>query len=113
MKNPTPRQGKKLLLILRIATGGLVSAILLLFGTANLINPEVTRSDLNQNTLICVMMIITGLVAVYGIFCPYYGGLLLFACAVGMGLIFKGFFHNPITPPGDDHRNHFLCFRIP
>lgn len=98
MKNPVTRHRKNQLLVIRMVTGGLMAAILLLFGTSNLINPDVPENYLNQNTRICVMMIIAGLVAVYGIFRPYSGGLLLCACAVGMGFIYRGFFHNPLTP---------------
>ncbi len=98
MKDHATMHRKNLLLILRIATGGLMAAILLLFGTASLINPDVPESYLNQNTRICVMMMITGVISVYSLFHPYSGGLLLCVCAAGMGIIFKGFFHNPLTP---------------
>ena len=75
-----------------------MALFLLLFGVANLINPEVSESFLDQNTRICVMMIITGVVAVYAIFSPLTGGILLCVLAVGLGFVFGGFFHNPITP---------------
>ncbi len=75
-----------------------MALFLLLFGVANLINPDVSERFLDQNTRICVMMIITGFVAVYAIFCPLTGGIILCIFAVGLGFVFGGFFHNPITP---------------
>jgi hypothetical protein len=87
-----------MLKIIRIIVGALSALFLLLFGVANLINPEVGESHLDQNTRICLMMIITGLVAVYAIFRPLTGGILLCISAVGLSIIFGGFFHNPITP---------------
>lgn len=83
--------------IIRIM-GIVMASFLWLFGLGNLINPTVPESYLDQNTRICVMMMITGVITVYSLFRPFSGGLLLCACAAGMGLIFKGFFHNPITP---------------
>lgn len=87
-----------MLKIIRIIVGALMALFLLLFGVANLINPEVGESHLDQNTRICVMMIITGLAAIYAIFQPLTGGILLCFLSVGLGFIFSGFFHNPITP---------------
>jgi hypothetical protein len=87
-----------MLKIVRIIVGALTDLFLLLFGVANLINPDVSESDLSQNTLICVMMIITGLFAVYAIFRPLTGGILLCISALGLGFIFGGLLHNPITP---------------
>ncbi|MHC1777768.1 MAG: hypothetical protein AB9834_20380 [Lentimicrobium sp.] len=83
--------------IIRIM-GIVMASFLWLFGLGNLINPTVPENYLDQNTRICVMMMITGVIAVYSLFRPYSGGLLLCACAAGMGIIFKGFFHNPLTP---------------
>jgi len=83
---------------LRIVLGILIASFLLLFGLGNLIYPDVPESFIAQNTRICSMMIIAGLVMAYAVFRPYYGGLLLIACSVGMGFAFRGFFHNPLTP---------------
>ena len=87
-----------MLKIIRIIVGALMALFLPLFGVANLINPEVSESFLDQNTRICVMMIITGLAAVYTIFRPLTGGVLLCILAVGLSFVFGGLFHNPITP---------------
>ena len=75
-----------------------MALFLLLFGVGYLINPEVPESYINQNTRICIMMIVTGVVAAYAIFRPLTGGVLLCICACGLGYIFHGFFHNPMTP---------------
>lgn len=87
-----------MLKIIRIIVGALTALFLLLFGVANLINPEVSENFLDQNTRICVMMIITGVVAVSAIFRPLTGGILLCISAVGLSIVFGGFLHNPITP---------------
>ena len=87
-----------MLKIIRTILGVLSALFLLLFGAANLINPEVPESYINQNTRICVMMIVTGVVSVYAIFRPLTGGILLCGSAVGLAIIFGSFFHNPITP---------------
>jgi len=87
-----------MLKIIRIIVGAITALFLLLFGAANLIHPEVSESFLDQNTRICVMMIITGVAAVYAIFQPLTGGILLCVLAVGLSFVFGGFFHNPITP---------------
>jgi hypothetical protein len=84
--------------IITIILGALLALILLLFGVGNLIDPEVTESYLDQNTRVCVMMIITGVGAVYSLFRPFTGGVLLCICAVGLSFVFGGFLHNPITP---------------
>ena len=59
----------------------------LLFGIANLINPDVPDDYLNQNTRVCVMLIITGVVSIYALFRPYSGGILLCIIAVSFGFI--------------------------
>ena len=76
----------------------LVACVLLLFGAGNLIHPDVSETYLNQNTRICLMMIITGLFAVYSVFRPLSGGILLCVCVVGLTLVFRGFLRNPVTP---------------
>ena len=80
-----------------IVLGVLLATVLLLFGVAELLHPEVPASYLALNTRICVMMILTGLVSIYALFRPYSGGFLLCICAVVLGFIFGGFFRNPIT----------------
>ena len=87
-----------MLKIIRIILGVLAAFFLLLYAVVNLINPEVSESYLNQNTLICVMMIITGVVVVFAIFRSLFGGILLCILSVVLGFVFGGFFHNPITP---------------
>ena len=87
-----------ILRIFRIILGVLTALFLLFFGVANLISPEVSESYSDQNTRICLMMILTGIVAVYAIFRPLTGGILLCLFAVGLGFVFGGFLHNPITP---------------
>ena len=86
-----------LLTVIIIVLGVLLATILLLFGVANLINPDVPSSYLALNTRVCVMMILTGLVSIYALFRPYSGGFFLSICAVVLSFIFGGFFRNPIT----------------
>lgn len=81
----------KILTGMRIVAGLLLALFLLLFGLGNLIYPDVPESFIAQNTRICIVMIVTGLVMVYALFQPYSGGLLLIACSVGMGIVFRGF----------------------
>jgi hypothetical protein len=87
-----------MLKIIRIIPGALTAFFLLLFGFANLLVPVVPESYLDQNTRICIMMLITGLGAVYAILRPMTGGVLLCVFSMGLGFVFGGFFHNPITP---------------
>ena len=90
--NPSP-----ILSAITILLGVLMASFLLLFGVANLINPDVPDSYLDQNTRVCVIVILTGLVSIYALFRPYSGGFFLFICAVVLSFIFGGFFRNPIT----------------
>ena len=73
--------------IITITLGVLMAFFFLLFGIANLINPDVPDDYLNQNTRVCVMLIITGVVSIYALFRPYSGGILLCIIAVSFGFI--------------------------
>ena len=84
--------------VITIIMDVLIACVLVLFGASNLIRPDVLENYLDQNTLICLIMIITGLVAVYSLFRPFSGGILLCICAVILGFVFRGFMRNPITP---------------
>lgn len=82
--------------IITIILGVLMATFLLLFGVANLINPDVPESYLEQNTRVCVMFILTGLVIIYAIFRPYSGGIILFICAL---VFFVIIINNPVSIP--------------
>ena len=82
--------------VLTIVLGVLVASFLLLFGVANLINPDVPDSYLDQNTRVCIMLILTGLVTIYTIFRPYSGGILLCICAL---IFFVIVIVNPVAVP--------------
>ena len=73
--------------IITIILGALMAFFFLLFGVGNLISPDVPESYLNQNTRVCVMLIITGVVSIYALFRPYSGGILLCIIAVSLGFI--------------------------
>jgi hypothetical protein len=79
-----------------IVLGVLLAAFLLLFGVANLINPDVPDNYLEQNTRVCVMFILTGLLTIYTIFRPYSGGILLCICAL---VFFVIVINNPVSIP--------------
>jgi hypothetical protein len=85
------------ILLIVIALGVLLTTILLGFGVLNLINPDVPSEHLVQNTLVCMILIFTGLVSIYAFFRPYSGGFFLLICTVVLSFIFGGFFRNPIT----------------
>jgi hypothetical protein len=82
--------------VITIVLGVLVASFLLLFGVANLINPDVPDSYLDQNTRVCVMFILTGLVIIYAIIRPYSGGILLCICAL---IFFVIVIVNPVAVP--------------
>ena len=82
--------------VITIVLGVLMASFLLLFGVANLINPDVPESYLDQNTRVCVMFILTGLVIIYAIFRPYSGGILLCICALVFFIIV---IINPVAVP--------------
>ena len=82
--------------VITIALGILMAFFLLLFGVANLINPDVRESYLDQNTRVCVMFILTGLVIIYAIFRPYSGGIFLCICALTFFIIV---IINPVAVP--------------
>jgi len=82
--------------VITIALGGLMTLFLLLFGIANLVNPDVPDSYLNQNTRVCVMFILSSLIIIYAIFRPYSGGILLCICAV---IFFFIVINNPVAFP--------------
>ena len=84
--------------IVLIILGALLAILLLGFGVMNLIYPDVPESYLDKNTRICLMMIFTGLIAVYALFRHLIGGFILSVCALALSFVFNGFFRNPITP---------------
>ncbi len=73
-----------------------MASFLLLFGVANLIKPDVPYSYLDQNTRVCVMFILTGLVIIYAILRPYSGGILLCIFAL---IFFIIIIVNPVAVP--------------
>ena len=73
--------------IITVILGILMAFFFLLFGVANLINPDVPNSHLNQNTRVCVMLIIIGVASIYAFFRPYSGGILLCIIAGSLGFI--------------------------
>ena len=84
---------------LRIITtilGVLMASLLLAFGVGNLINPDVADGYEDQNTRMCVTLIIAGVVSIYGVFRPYSGGIILCICAVALGVV-SWVFNNPIS----------------
>ncbi len=86
----------RILNVITIVLGVLVASFLLLFGVGNLIIPDVPDSYLNQNTRVCIMLILTGLVTIYTIFRPYSGGILLCICAL---VFFVIVINNPVSIP--------------
>jgi hypothetical protein len=83
------------LAVITIVLGVLLASLLLLFGIANLINPDVPDSYLDQNTRVCVMFILTGLVSIYALCRPFSGGILLCLCVAPLGFIIV----NPVAVP--------------
>ena len=82
--------------IITIVLGVLIASFLLLFGVANLINPDVPDSYLDQNTLVCVMFVLTGLLIIFAIFRPYFGGIILCISAL---VFFIFIIINPVVIP--------------
>jgi len=67
----------------------------LLMGLGNLIQPTVPEQYLEQNTRVCVGLIISSLVIMYAVFRPYSGGILICICAVVYFIIVN----NPLVYP--------------
>ena len=67
----------KLINIMIIVASLLISAFSLLFGIANLINPEVADEYLFQNTIVCIVLCVIGI------------SFILLAIASFRGLLFK------------------------
>jgi len=86
----------RVLSVITIVLGVLMASFLLLFGVANLIKPDVPYSYLDQNTRVCVMFILTGLVIIYAILRPYSGGILLCIFAL---IFFIIIIVNPVAVP--------------
>jgi hypothetical protein len=68
----------------------------LLMGVANLIQPTVPEQYLDQNTRVCVGLIISSLVIIYAVFHPYSGGILICICAVLYFIIVNNILVYPI-----------------
>ena len=81
--------------IITIILGILVVIIFLLFGVANLIHPDVPESYLDQNTRVCIGIIIASIIILYAIYRPYPGGILLCIYAIAYFFIV----HNPLVYP--------------
>ncbi len=84
-----------LLAVVTITLGVVLAGFLLVFGVANLINPDVYPAYLGRNTLVCVMLILSAAVLVYALFRPLSGGIALFAC----GVVFVFMIPNPVALP--------------
>jgi len=92
---PLRRSPAAVLAVITIVLGVLLACFLLLFGVANLINPEVSSDYLARNTRVCVMLILTAAVLVYALFRPLAGGIVLCVCAAVFILLIP----NPIAVP--------------
>src|SRR4030065_858302 len=82
--------------VITIIFAVLIAAFFILFGIANLIHPDVPESYLEQNTRVCIIFIVTGLVTLYSVFSPLWGGITLCVCSV---LIYFVVSNNPIAYP--------------
>jgi hypothetical protein len=69
--------------------GGLFALFFLVLGVANLVSPDVPPEALDENTRICITLILTGAVLIYSFFFPYIGGWVLMILA----LLFAAIFH--------------------
>ena len=74
-----------LLTVMTIVLGAVVAALLLLLGIANLVHPNVPPAYLEQNTFVCALVCLAGLLIVYALFRPRSGGILLCIVAVPVG----------------------------
>ena len=75
----------KIIYIKSLATiiiGILLSAIMLYFGAAKLVNPDVPDSYLQHNIITCLLFILNALVLLLALFRPYLGGFILCICAL-------------------------------
>jgi hypothetical protein len=94
---PFTQKGAPLVLsIVTIILAVLFTSFLLIFGVANLLLPDVPESDLNQNTRVCTMFVLTGLISIYAIFRPYPGGIALCICGL---VFFIVVITNPVAVP--------------
>jgi NhaP-type Na+/H+ or K+/H+ antiporter len=94
---PFTQKGAPLVLsIITITLAVLFASFLLIFGVANLVHPDVPESDLNQNTRVCTMFVLTGLISIYAIFRPYIGGITLSICGL---VFFVVVITNPVAVP--------------
>jgi phosphotransferase system glucose/maltose/N-acetylglucosamine-specific IIC component len=77
-----------------------MSILGLLMGLGNLIQPTVPEQYLEQNTRVCVGLIISGLVIMYAVFRPFSGGILICICAVIYFIIVNNSLVHPIILVG-------------
>jgi len=82
--------------IITIVLGVLVAFFILFIGVVNLIHPDVPDNYLAQNTRVCIIFILTGLVTIYSFFRPASGGVILCICA---GVIYIVINRNPVAYP--------------
>jgi hypothetical protein len=82
---------------IRLIVGVFMAIILITVGVVNLIKPDVPVGFMDENTQICAMLILTGAITIYALFRPFSGGLLICLCTAGLGYVFGGYLHNPIT----------------
>jgi hypothetical protein len=82
--------------VITIIFAVMIAAFLLLFGIANLIQPDVPDTYLEQNTRVCIIFIVTGLATIYSIFSPFWGGVMICVCSVVLYLVVS---YNPIAYP--------------
>ncbi len=66
----------------------LLAAFFLFFGISELLHPDVGKEFLAENTRVCITMIIMGLALLFGVFSPYWGGIVISICTVPFVIIF-------------------------
>ena len=69
----------------------ILASFFLFIGVVNLVHPDVPKSALAENTLVCVMSILTAVVMIYALFRPYSGGFCLCIWTVPLAFIFNAF----------------------
>jgi hypothetical protein len=92
-------QGKdktEIFTIIQVILGVPLALILLIFGIANLVHPDVPVSYLKRNNAVCIMVIVASLIMLYAMFRPYVGGIIILIYSAAFFMIIPG---NPLVYP--------------
>ncbi len=100
-------QGHTPLLVITLIPSVLMALLFLFVGVSELVGPHVPESALPENTVVCVILILTAVGLIWALLRPFSGGVFLCISALPFGFTFNAFHLSealyPSRPVGYTH----------